>query len=402
MVSLRRPTSFTSMLCYLLKMAWTNARVKCSRRGRAVAVCRPMCNVRSREGFRCWSLCHCCWCSIMCPRWLGRTYTLRTAGDGTLWLLHQQCASALARSPTNVEHPLPRRFSLLETLTLLLVLCYSSKRILPNGGASRAVHEVAVRQFPGEGAIESGRLGRYPAASAAGALDTVAGALFLDEGGRDECTGSGTRAGEGSVLQFLSLRGVDPNRHPVHEASVAGAFDIVANPLLLVQADVGKGWALALRKTARCGRLFIFLLRRVSSTRSTCVRRVPRNRVHPKAAIAPPRRAVLLYRCPLGTIDAFPARPIVQLYNGGHVGKDVRREPHPRDPPSGNRPPTPLENRRLRFRTDAPQYDVDVRARYGQWTVARCGRFMTGGGGSGSRRQCCSFISLDGFRYRNP
>jgi hypothetical protein len=69
--------------------------------------------------------------------------------------------------------------------------------------------------------------------------------------------------------------------------------------------------------------------------------------------------------------------PTFQLYNGGQVGKDasvVHR--HPRDPPNGNRPPTPLENRRLRFQ-DASQYDLDDRARYGQRTAARCGRFGT-------------------------
>jgi hypothetical protein len=68
--------------------------------------------------------------------------------------------------PFNVQHPLSRRFSLLEPLALLQVLYYLSNLILANGGASRAADEVTVRQFPDESTIGSGRHAtQFPAAA---------------------------------------------------------------------------------------------------------------------------------------------------------------------------------------------------------------------------------------------
>jgi hypothetical protein len=60
-----------------------------------------------------------------------------TAGDVTLGLFIDEWRRRGA-PPANVQHPLPGRFSLQESLTLLLVLCCMFKFSLAKGGVSRA------------------------------------------------------------------------------------------------------------------------------------------------------------------------------------------------------------------------------------------------------------------------
>jgi hypothetical protein len=145
------------------------------------------------------------------------------------------------------EQPLTRRFSLLESLTLLQVLYSLSRRILASGGASRAADEVAVRQFLDEwnrvGTLRPmsstcPRKGLYCWSSAAGALLRVYVSIGKPWGtsGSERCSGT-TVSGRGASGRNT------PSEHPTSAPArifVAGVFDIVAGALLFVHGDTGK------------------------------------------------------------------------------------------------------------------------------------------------------------------
>jgi hypothetical protein len=147
--------------------------------GRGPARPPPVHN-RGKQRFRCGRPHHFCQCFGTHGSWPGRRYKSSTAGDGTLWLFLGD-GRRIGTPPANVQHPLPRQFSLLEPLTLLLGLSYVSEIALTNVQVtnSRRWHVVAASATMSVGA---GRPRRECPTSAdatifvAGVIDIVAGA----------------------------------------------------------------------------------------------------------------------------------------------------------------------------------------------------------------------------------
>jgi hypothetical protein len=148
---------------------------------------------------------------------------------------------------------------------LLFVQADTVKR----GGISGS-DEVTVRQFPDELGIGSGHHGQFLAVVrgrvlTAGVFIIVAGALLPDEVGLYECTGSGTRAGEANVRQFLSDEGrrPDPSCVRVPKDIAYTRFPLLEPWTLLLdlyswfKLTLAKVWALALCERRRDARPFV-------------------------------------------------------------------------------------------------------------------------------------------------
>jgi hypothetical protein len=94
--------------------------------------------------FRCGGPHHSRECFVTWSSGPGQMYVPNTAGDGAMGLLLDECRRPCG---AHVQHFAPTRISLLETLTLLLVLKYLSVWLLAKGGVSRGSgrgHGVAI------------------------------------------------------------------------------------------------------------------------------------------------------------------------------------------------------------------------------------------------------------------